>query len=118
MSILIAVMVFLLFSAGVFLMTRRNTFELLLGTLLISHGALLTLIAQGGWTAMEHAPVLRDPKHINVAQYADPLPQALILTAIVISFGVTAYLVVLVARGSEESASETLGEMGREDNEP
>jgi multisubunit Na+/H+ antiporter MnhC subunit len=100
MAIFTAIMVFLLFSSGAYLVMRRNIFEVLLGVTLLSHGVNVFLISMGGWTRESQPPILKNGGDIV---YADALPQALILTAIVIGFAIVAYLVVLVLRGYEET---------------
>jgi multicomponent Na+:H+ antiporter subunit C len=117
LSVVIATMVFLLVGSGIFLMLRKHIFEVLLGVLLLSHGVNMLLISMGGWEASEKPPILNINEEMPVEVYADPLPQALILTAIVIGFGVAAFLIVLVGRGIEESGSPHVGELGREEGE-
>src|SRR5699024_5939427 len=86
MSIVIGV----LFTAAVYLILSKSLLRIIFGTALISHGAHLLLLTMGGLGATS-PPVIAD----GVKDYVDPLPQALILTAIVISFGVTACILVL-----------------------
>ncbi len=118
MELLITLLVFFLFAGGIYLMMRRHLFEVLLGTLLLSHGTNLLLIAMGGWGGDQQPPILLEGETLAIQNYADPLPQALILTAIVISFGVTAFLVVLISRGYDEYRDPEVGERGRDEGEP
>ncbi len=113
MDLAVTLFVFLLFSSGVYLMQKRHIFEVLLGTLLLSQGTNLILISMGGWKSKDHPPILID----EAVGYTDPLPQALILTAIVIGFGVTAFLLVLIFRGYEESNNMEIGEEEKEPGE-
>lgn len=118
MALLTAFFVFLLFSSGLYLMMRRHLLEVLLGVMLISQGTSLLILAQGGWAENERPPVLVEKGAELISQtYADPLPQALILTAIVISFGITSFLIVLVLRGFEETEDVEAGEKGRMEGE-
>jgi multicomponent Na+:H+ antiporter subunit C len=117
MPLISSAIVFILFTAGLFLLMRRHVFEILLGTMLMSHGVNLLLLSMGGWVRDQKPPLLIDGTHLPSSAYADPIPQALILTAIVIGFGVTAFLVVLLVRGFEENESEEFGEMTREEGE-
>lgn len=97
MEALIAVVVGVLTAGGVFLSLRGQTFPVVLGLTLLSYAVNLFLFVMGR-LAIGVPPVISD-----AAQgYADPLPQALVLTAIVISFGMTAYVIVLAlkARGT------------------
>lgn len=92
MEMLIAIAVGLLAACGVFLMLRARTFPLILGLTLLSYAVNLFLFSSGR-LRMNAPPLIRDG-----AAYTDPLPQALVLTAIVIGFATTAlFLVVLLA---------------------
>jgi multisubunit Na+/H+ antiporter MnhC subunit len=103
-----ALLIAILSGGGAWLMMRRNLFEVLLGLTLFSHAINLFLMSMGGWRAEEAVPIPADK--LSPDQYADPIPMALILTAIVISFGVTAFLIVLASRGYEETQEVNLGE--------
>lgn len=93
MALLMAGAIGLLVGAGVYLLLRSRTFSVILGLTLVTYGVNLFLLAAGR-IGGGVAPVLGE----GPADYVDPLPQALILTAIVISFGMTAFLVVLALR--------------------
>jgi multicomponent K+:H+ antiporter subunit C len=79
-------------SCGVYLCLRGTTFTVVIGISLLSYAVNLFLFASGR-LHLNAAPILGISRHI-----ADPLPQALVLTAIVIGFGMTAFLVVLAMR--------------------
>ena len=81
---------------------RLRTFPVIIGTSLLSYAVNVFLFASGR-LAMNAPPVLRD----GAVRYTDPLPQALVLTAIVISFGMTA-VVVIMALGSWLSSDDDL----------
>ncbi len=100
MEMLVAIAIGLLAACGVFLMLRARTFPLILGLTLLSYAVNLFLFASGRLT-MDAPPLIRDG-----AAYTDPLPQALVLTAIVIGFGMTAYLVMLALRALAESGDD------------
>lgn len=91
----LAIAVALLASVGTFLIVRGGAVRLILGFILLGHAANLMIIAAGGTFRREAALVDGGP---IVHTMADPLPQAFVLTAIVITFGVTVYLLSLVAR--------------------
>ncbi len=93
MTTLLAITIGVLFGTGTFLVLRRNALKVIIGLSLISHGANLLLVTSGGFVG--NRPPIIGP---GGATYVDPLPQALVLTAIVISFGVTSFLVVLLYR--------------------
>jgi multicomponent Na+:H+ antiporter subunit C len=104
MSLAIAVAV--LAGVGTWLIVRGGAVRLILGFILLGHAANLVIISAGG-TARRVAPFIDGD--LVVAQAADPLPQAFVLTAIVITFGVTVYLLSLVARTAKQ-ASKVEGE--------
>lgn len=91
MSALFAATIAVLTACGVYLLLRGRTYPVVLGLTLLSYAVNLFLFASGGLTGAR-APVLGTQD-----SYADPLPQALVLTAIVIGFATTAlYLVVMI----------------------
>ncbi|MBP7960695.1 MAG: NADH-quinone oxidoreductase subunit K [Caldilineaceae bacterium] len=98
---LLAVVVGALFMGGTYLILRRGEIKLILGLALLSHGVNLLLFGTG--TLKRGIPPILDKSQIlgDISAYPDPLPQALILTAIVISFGITAFVIVLVNRRME-----------------
>ena len=100
MEALLAIAIGLLTACGVFLMLRPRTFSLVLGLTLLSYAVNLFLFASGR-LQMDAPPLIRDGE-----SYTDPLPQALVLTAIVIGFGMTAYLVMLALRALGESGDD------------
>lgn len=91
MEILVSSAVGLLTACGVYLILRFRTFPVILGLSLLSYSVNVFLFATGR-LALNAPPVLN--KYAEVA-YTDPLPQALVLTAIVISFGMTAVIVMI-----------------------
>lgn len=93
MEILISIAIGFLVACGIYLMLRARTMDVVIGLTLLSYGVNLFLFASGRLTS--NAAALISPE---AAAYADPLPQALVLTAIVIGFGMTAFLVVLAIR--------------------
>lgn len=100
-AVMLAVLVGVLFATGAMLILQRGQIKLILGLGLLSHGVNLALFGTSKLTRGAPAiiPHEGDLETILATQtFADPLPQALILTAIVISFGVTAFIVALVSR--------------------
>lgn len=96
MLVLMAIAAGVLFASGIFLILRRSLVKVLIGILLLSYAANLLLFNSA--PLMRGVPPIIDPSGVVPSTYADPIPQALILTAIVISFGVTAFAVVLIRR--------------------
>lgn len=103
METLMAFLVGLLFTAGTYMILSRTIVRIILGTALLSHGAHLLLITMGGLKGGA-APLLDQGNEV----FVDSLPQALILTAIVINFGVTAFFLVLAYRGYKELGTDNL----------
>jgi multicomponent Na+:H+ antiporter subunit C len=99
-EILIGITVALLFGIGLYLIMRRSLMRLILGLVLLTHGVNLMLFASGG-VGDRKAPLLSADAIEEIGRHADPLPQALVLTAIVISFGVLAFTVILVLRTTD-----------------
>ncbi|WP_340012491.1 Na(+)/H(+) antiporter subunit C [Paenibacillus sp. FSL H7-0690] len=93
MELIIALAIGVLFSVGVYLVLSKSLLRILLGTTLITHGVHLLLLTMSGLKTGA-APLLGE----EAEAFVDPLPQALILTSIVISFGVTAFFIVLAYR--------------------
>ena len=81
-------------------MLRRSMVKLLLGLLLLGNGANILIFLMGGLTKGKPPILGENEKHFTDA-YADPVPQALILTAIVISFSLVAYTMVLFERAHQ-----------------
>ncbi|RDI72315.1 sodium:proton antiporter [Halopelagius longus] len=106
MSVVLAVAVGALFAVGTFLLLRRDLVAVVLGVAVISQATFVYLIAMGGVDEGTHAlvPVL-ETHGGEVPEIADPVVQALVLTAIVISFGTTALALVLSYRAYEENGT-------------
>ena len=84
-------------AAGIYLCLRSRTFDVVLGLTLLSYAVNLFIFSMGR-LSVGKAPILREGVPTSLEHYADPLPQALVLTAIVIGFAMTAlFLVVLLA---------------------
>lgn len=106
MELLLAILIGVLFTASVYLILSRSLLKVILGTAVLSHGAHLLILTMGGLGGTA-PPVLAD----GVTDFADPLPQALILTAIVISFGVTAVILVMAYRMFAEHKTDNMNEL-------
>ncbi len=99
MSLIMCLLIGVLFGAGVFLLLRGSLFKIVLGVALIGHAVNLAILTVGGLTEGVTAIIPASASTLASAA-ADPLPQALILTAIVIGFGMQAFLVVLIRNGN------------------
>ncbi len=100
MELTLAVAIGVLTGSGVWLVLRPRTYQLVIGLSLLSYAVNLFIFSMGR-LRVGAAPVLGADGMVNPAAYADPVPQALVLTAIVIGFATTALLLVvlLVSRG-------------------
>lgn len=99
-----------LVASGLYLMMRRSTIKLVIGLALLSHAANLLIFTAGGLVRNQPPLISADEQQLR-PPYADPLPQALVLTAIVISFGLLAFTIALVYRTYQESGSDDLDEL-------
>lgn len=104
MEVLVATAIGLLTASGVYLTLRPRSFEVILGLSLLSYAVNLFLFAAGRLAPGQ--PPIIDPAATG---YTDPLPQALVLTAIVISFGMTAVLAMLAVGAFLRSGSDRTG---------
>ncbi|GIQ70149.1 Na(+)/H(+) antiporter subunit C [Xylanibacillus composti] len=112
MELLMAILIGVLFMVGTYLILTRRLLRIVLGTLLLSHGAHLLLMTTAG--LKRGAPPLLGEE---AAAYADPLPQALILTSIVISFGVTSFILVLAYRTYKQLGTDDMEQLRRQEDE-
>lgn len=102
MEIALSSSIGILVFAGVYLILRARSFDLVLGLTLLSYATNLLIFSSGRLVAGK-PPVLVDGTPATLAHHADPLPQALVLTAIVISFAMTAVTIVLAMRGRADA---------------
>ena len=95
MELVLAISIGVLAGSGIWLLLRPRSFQVIIGLSLISYAVNLFIFSMGGLKS-DAAPILE--QGADVSTYADPVPQALVLTAIVIGFAMTAlFLVVLLA---------------------
>lgn len=94
MTVLTCLMIGVIFAASAYLLLGRELKEVVMGILLIGHGANLAIIAAARSPVGKLPPVLGD--EVDPSQLVDPLPQALILTAIVIGLAVQALLLTIL----------------------
>ena len=112
MEILLAVASGVLYAAGIYLMLRRRLAQLIIGLGLLSNGTNLLIFTAGGLTRAQ-PPVIPETGAL-IQPYADPVPQALVLTAIVIGFGLLAFSLVLAHRVHAAGGSDDIDDVGRE----
>ncbi|WHI56693.1 Na(+)/H(+) antiporter subunit C [Mammaliicoccus lentus] len=106
MEILMIFVAGIIISVSVYLVLSKSLIRIIIGTTLFSHGVHLMLLTMGG-LKKGALPI----EESGIKSYVDPLPQALILTAIVISFAVTAFFLVLAFRSYKELGTDNLEEM-------
>jgi multicomponent Na+:H+ antiporter subunit C len=109
MEILSAVVVGSLFATGFYLVLRRSMVKIVLGLAIITNAINLLIFVAAGLTEGQ-PPLVPNNADVPPAPYADPLPQALILTAIVIGFGVLAFTVVLIIKAYEVIRTDDMDE--------
>ncbi len=113
MLLIFAITAGVIFACGIYLMLRRSMVRLILGLSLLTYAVNLLIFSMGDLTTRA-APIVDSA---DLETMADPLPQALILTAIVISFGVTAFTIALAYRASQAVGSDNLHLLQRSDDE-
>ena len=97
MELVLALAIGVLVASGTWLLLRPRTYQVIVGLALLSYGVNLFIFSMGR-LRVGAPPILPKGGRVDAAAYADPMPQALVLTAIVISFATTAlFLVVLLA---------------------
>ncbi|HED30417.1 MAG TPA: Na+/H+ antiporter subunit C [Prosthecochloris aestuarii] len=117
MTFLLAVIIGVLYAAGTYLILRRSMVKVIFGLIFLGHAVNLMIFTVGRLTKGVPAFV-KDGFYGLAEPYADPLPQALILTAIVIGFGVQAFTIVLFKRTYQTLGTEDLDEMRSTDQLP
>lgn len=113
MLLVFAMTIGVLFSCGVYLMLRRSLVRMIIGLSILTYASNMLIFATGDLNRREVPIVGITP----VERMADPLPQALILTAIVISFGVLAFTLALAYRANQTVGGDDLDVMISTDNE-
>ena len=112
MELVLAAVAGVLYATGLYLMLRRRLAQLIIGLGLLSNGTNLLIFTAGGLTRAQ-PPVVPDGADRLVLPYADPVPQALVLTAIVIGFGLLAFSLVLAHRVHATVGTDDVDELGR-----
>jgi multicomponent Na+:H+ antiporter subunit C len=97
MELLLAIAIGSLYSGGIYMLLRRSLVKIIIGLMLIGNGANLLIFLLGRITKSS-PPIIEDADKYLSGVYADPIPQALILTAIVIGFGLQAFAIVLIKK--------------------
>lgn len=110
METILAITIGGLYAAGLYMMMRRSIVKLIIGLFLLGHAANLLIFTVSGLTRGQ-PPLIRPGEQTLTGLFADPVPQALILTAIVIGFGVQAFAVVLIKRAYQAVGTDDLDQI-------
>jgi multicomponent Na+:H+ antiporter subunit C len=117
MNILLAIITGILYAAGIYLMLRRSVVKLIIGLIILSNGANLFIFTVSRVTRGNPPLIPEGAVTLEGAVYADPVPQALILTAIVIAFGVQAFAIVLLKKVYQITGTDDLDDLGTTDKD-
>lgn len=112
MEFIICILAGVLFGTGVYNILQKQLLRIVIGTGLISHAAHLFILTMGKLKRGQ-PPIIQE----GITKYTDPLPHALILTSIVISFGVTAVVLVLAYRTANENETDNMELLRGTENE-
>jgi multicomponent Na+:H+ antiporter subunit C len=110
MEFVLAIVTGILYGTGVYLILRRNIVKLVFGLVILSQATNLLIFTAAGLTRAK-TPIIPENETTLAVSAPDPLPQALILTAIVISFGILAFALVLLRRTFKVIGSDDLDDM-------
>ncbi|MBD2862329.1 Na(+)/H(+) antiporter subunit C [Paenibacillus oceani] len=112
MELYMAIAIGVLFTVGVYMILTRSLLRIILGTALLTHGVHLLLLTMSRLKTGA-APLLGQ----KAEAYVDPLPQALILTSIVISFGVTSFFFVLAYKAYQRLGTDDMEQLKGDEHE-
>jgi multicomponent Na+:H+ antiporter subunit C len=116
MEILLVIIIGLLHAGGLYMLLRRSMFKMIIGLILLGNGANL-LIFLLGRLVKGKPPVIEDGMKVFADLYADPVPQALVLTAIVIGFGLQSFAIILIKRVYNVLNTDDMDELNSTDEE-
>ena len=110
MELVLAIVAGALYASGLYLMLRRRLAQVIIGLGLLANGSNVLIFTAAGLT--RGAPPVLPADGVAPASVADPVPQSLILTAIVIGFGVLAFSLVLARRVHQSAWSDDIDTIG------
>ena len=116
MELLLVFLIGLLYASGIYLMFRRSMVKLLLGLLLLGNGANMLIFLMGD-LVKGAPPIIEEASSFFTGAYADPVPQSLILTAIVISFGLQSFAIILLKKVFAITGSDDLDSLNVQDKD-
>lgn len=106
MEILIAILLGVLYTAGVYMLLRRSILKFIIGIIFLSNATNLLVFLSAG--LVSGSPAFLDEQGSEISHFADPLPQALVLTAVVIGLGIVVYLLAVKYRFFHETGTDDL----------
>ena len=115
MELILSLAVGVLAGAGVWLLLRPRTFQVLIGLALLGYAVNLFIFSVGS-LAVDKEPIVKAGLAANLDNYSDPLPQSLVLTAIVIGFATTGFVVELALRTRHDTGTDHVD--GHEPGQP
>lgn len=115
MELAIAVFIGLLYACGVYLLLRRSLVKVILGVFVLANATNLIIFLAGGIKRSGIGFIPEGTETADIASMSDPLPQALILTSIVIGLGISAYILALKYRYFEETGTHDLDQLSKTD---
>ena len=115
MTVILAFVVGALYAAGLYMMMRRSIVKLIAGLVLLGYASNLLIFTVARLTRAA-PPLIPKGEILLLENYADPVPQALILTAIVIGFGLQAFALVLIKRAYQSVGTDDLDRMKATDS--
>lgn len=114
MEVVLAILVGVLYTAGVYMVLRRSILKFIIGLIFLSNATNLLVFISSGVVAGKPAFVGSEPVDVNAM--SDPLPQALVLTAIVIGFGIVVFTLALKYKFYEATGTDDLDQLKKSDN--
>ena len=114
MELILAIIIGFLYAMGIFLILRRSLVKLIIGLILLGNGINLLIFLKGGLNR-GNPPIIDASAKVMTNHTVDPVPQALVLTAIVISFGLQSFAIVLIKRVYKTLKTEDLDALNTTD---
>ncbi|MCB2222030.1 MAG: NADH-quinone oxidoreductase subunit K [Bacteroidetes bacterium] len=115
MEVLIAILVGFLYAAGVYMILRRSIVKFIIGIILLSNATNLLVFLSAGLTA--GSPAFLSDQVSSQQEFSDPLPQALVLTAVVIGLGIVVFTIALKYKFFEVTGADDLDQLKPTDNQ-
>ena len=116
METLLAILCGILTSCGIFCLLQRSLVKLVIGIMLLGQAANLIIFSAAGLSASNPA-IIPEGQKVLTGEFSDPLPQAIVLTAIVIGFGFTAFLLALIHRAYKTLKIDDIEQLKNTDTE-